>query len=49
MPKPCNELKRAAEEINVDGTEDRYLIVPSPCKDEKRAAEEINVDGTEDK
>ena len=30
-PKPNMELWRVAVEINVEGTEERYLKVPSPC------------------
>jgi hypothetical protein len=32
-PRPCKELKRAAEEMKLDGTEDKYPIVPKPCKE----------------
>ena len=33
MPKPCNELKSAADDINVEGTDERYPIVPKPTKE----------------
>ena len=49
VPKPSNDEKRAAEEINVDGIEERYPSVPKPSNDEKRADEEIKVDGIEER
>ena len=49
MPSPCNELNSAADEINVDGTLERYPNVPKPLNDEKSAADEIKVEGTDDK
>ena len=48
-PSPSSELKSAAEEIKVEGTEDKYPRVPSPCCELKSAADEIKVEGTDDK
>ena len=48
VPRPWIDEKRAAEEINVDATLERYPMVPRPWIDEKRAAEEINVEGIEE-
>ena len=43
-PSPCNELKRAADEIKVEGTEERYLIVPKPTKELVSCGVEIILD-----
>ena len=32
-PSPCSELKRAADEIKLEGTEERYPIEPKPTRE----------------
>ena len=43
-PSPCNEEKRAADEIKVEGTDDMQPIEPSPCKELVSCGVEIMLD-----
>ena len=33
VPSPCSDEKSAADEINVDGTDDRYPMDPKPTRE----------------
>ena len=44
VPKPSNDEKRAAEEIKVDGIEERYPSVPKPSNELVSCGVEIMLD-----
>jgi len=48
VPSPCNELKRAADEIKVDGTVERYPRVPKPCNELVSCGVEMILDNESD-
>ena len=43
-PSPCNEEKRAADEMKLDGTVERQPMEPSPCKELVNCGVEIMLD-----
>ena len=49
MPKPCSELKSAADDIKLEATVDRYPRVPKPCNELVSCGVEITLSVPEDK
>ena len=47
-PSPCSELKRAADEMNVEGTEERYPMEPNPTNELVSCGVEMILDRVSD-